>query len=287
MLLFEKEPVKKALHLDRFMDFINEIVPLYEEEIPLELIALLPWDELQKRLSEYISAGLGNLTDSAGQPPGAVFPKILKGVYFCLGDYFSIHGSLYYNEVDWAANAAYDYKDSSELFMQLWNELVSLQLDLKIILDLRYMFAVFTSLKTLRTIDGIKDIANAVMALGYSDGDILTLGYFSEQQFQEHIEIVDNGEYENPSTAPVEVPRPVVPRGDLWDYMRSYCMTFIQEQGLQERFWEFGGAEAERISHEFKEQLILNRCPLCHAIKKTPRARLCLKCGEFTPPVGT
>lgn len=55
-------------------------------------------------------------------------------------------------------------------------------------------------------------------------------------------------------------------------------MDFLQERGLLERFYALGEAEAERISDEFKNQLNLNRCPLCHAIKKTPRARLCLKC---------
>ena len=289
MLLFEKEQVKKATHLSRFMDFINEIVPLYEEEIPLYLIAFYPWDEIQKRLSELIITALRNFTDSDGQSPSVVLPKILKGVYFCLADdaqHFSIHGSLYYNEEDWSAGADYDYKDSTELFMQLSDELVSLQLDSKVIQDLLFMFAAFTLLKTLRTIDDIKDVANAAMALGYSDGDILTLGHFLDQQFNEHIEIVENGAYENPSTAPVEVYRPVAPRGDLWSYMKANFMAFIQEHGLLERFCELGETEAERISEEFKGQLNFNRCPLCHAIKKTPRARLCLKCGEFTPPVG-
>lgn len=286
MLLFEKEQVKKATHLSRFMDFINEIVPLYEEEIPIDLIAFYPWDEIQKRLSKLIITGLRNLTDSAGQPPRVVLPKILKGIYFCLADdaqHFSIHGSLYYNEEDWVAGADYDYNDPTELFMQLSDELVSLQLDSKIIQDLLYMFAVFTVLKTLRTINGINDVANAAMALGYSDGDILTLGRFLDQKFHESIEIVENGTYENPSTAPVEVDRPVAPRGDLWDYMMANFIAFIQEHGLLDRFCEFGETEAERICDEFKDQLNVNRCPLCNTIKKTPRARLCLKCGEFTP----
>lgn len=289
MLLFEKEQAKKATHLSRFMDFINEIVPMYEGEIPLELIAFYPWDQIQKILSELIITGLHNFTDSAGQPPGVVLPKIIKGVYFCLADdarHFSIYGSLYYNEEDWAASTDYEYVNSTELFMQLSDGLASLQLDSKIIPDLLYMFAAFTLLKTLRPIDGIQVVANAAMALGYSDGDILTLGHFIDQQFNECIEIVENGAYGNPSRKPVEVYRPVAPRGELWDYMRTNCMAFIQEHGLLERFSELGETEAERISDEFKGQLNFNWCPLCNAIKKTPRARLCLKCGEFTPPVG-
>lgn len=287
MLLFEKKQVKKATHLSRFMDFINEIVPLYEEEIPLDLIAFYPWDEIQKSLSELIITGLSNFIDSAGQPPSAVLPKYLKGVYFCLADdalHFSINGSLYYNEADWAAGTDYSYNDNNDLFTQQSKRLASLLMNSQITQDLLYMFVAFTLLKTLRTIDDIKDVANAAMALGYSDGDILILGHFLDQQFSEHIEIVENGAYENPSTAPVKVYSPVAPRGDLWRYMGANFMAFIEEQGLSERFCELGEREAERISDEFKGQLNFNRCSLCHAIKKTPRARLCLKCGEFTPP---
>lgn len=66
--------------------------------------------------------------------------------------------------------------------------------------------------------------------------------------------------------------------------MRDNFMVFIKEHGITERFFEFGETEAKQISDEFKSQLILNQCPLCNALKKTPRARLGLKCGEFTPP---
>jgi hypothetical protein len=289
MMIFEKEQVKEATHLSRFMDFINEIVPLYEEEIPLYLIAFFPWDEIQKRLRELIITALRNFTDSAGQSPSVALPKILKGVYFCLADdarHFSAHGSFYYNEEDWAASADYSYQDSAELFMQLSDDLASLQLDAEVIRDLLFMFAAFTLLKTLRTINNIKDVANAAMALGYSDGDILILGHFLDQQFNEHIEIVENGAYENPSTAPVEVYIPVAPRGELWNYMKDNFTAFLQEHGFLKRFCELGETEAERIRDEFKSQLNFNRCPLCNALKRTPRARLCIKCGEFTPPVG-
>ena len=287
MLLFTSEPVKKALTLTHFIDFITEIAPLYDEEIPLSLIARFPWDDIQKILHEFIIIGLNNLTDSDSQPPNPPLPQFIKGVYFCLAEdayHFSIHGSLYYNENDWAAGTDYDYKESTELFTQLSRELVSLKLDSEITQDLLYMFAVFTLLKTLKTIDNIPDIANAAMALGYCDGDILILGHFIEQQFSEHLEIIEDGQYDNSSTQPVQVHKPVAPRGDLWSYMKSNCMVFINDHGLTERFYEFGETEAKRISDEFKSQLILNQCPLCNAIKKTARARLCLKCGEFTPP---
>ncbi|MGQ3891071.1 hypothetical protein [Legionella sp. CNM-4043-24] len=287
MLIFEKEQVKKATHLNRFTDFINEIAPLYEAIIPFDVIAIFPWDDIQKILSEYIITGLRELTDSAGQSPDVVLPDSIKGVYFCLADdarHFSIHGSLYYNEIDWAAQADYDYKGSNELFTQLSDALRSLSLSIEVTQDLLYLFAAFTLLKTLRKIDSIPDVANAAMTLGYSCGDILILGRFIDQAFHEQIEIVIDGEYENPSTAPVIAHEPTEPRGDLWHYMDSYSTDFIRNHGLTERFYKLGEAEAVRISEEFKSELILNQCPLCNAIKKTPRARFCLKCGEFTEP---
>lgn len=109
--------------------------------------------------------------------------------------------------------------------------------------------------------------------------------YNINQHVIEHIEINDNVEYIHSSTAPIIVEKRVEPCGDLYFYMRHYCMSFIKEHGLTERFYAFGEKEAERISKTFGSQLFLNICPLCSAIKKTPRARLCLKCGEFTPPI--
>jgi hypothetical protein len=86
------------------------------------------------------------------------------------------------------------------------------------------------------------------------------------------------------STAPVQVSKPTAPCGDLWEYLKFNYAKFLQEQGLFERFLEFGETEAQRISECFKDLLFINECPLCGNIKKTPRARLCLKCGDFTFP---
>ena len=281
--MFEKEQVKKAVRLTHFMDFINKISPFYDD-IPLDVLGLFPWNDDQETLGHYIENGLKNLADDFGQPPST----IIKGVYFCLADdarHFSIHGSLYYNEADWAANTYYNYNIDIELFSNLSDELTLLQLDSEVIQDLLYLFSAFTLLKTLNTIDNIPYIANTTMALGYCDGDELILGYFLNQNFIEHIEIIENGEYENPSAAPVIVREPLAPRGDLWMYMFYNCMSFMETHELTGRFYKFGEEEAERICDTFKNQLTLNHCPLCDAIRKTPRARLCLKCGEFTPPV--
>ncbi len=95
-------------------------------EIPIEIIASLPWHEFQKILQDYVISGLNNLTDSASRPPDYILPKTLKGIFFCLADdaqHFTIHGSLYYDEIDWTAEADYDYKTHTELFSQLSQDL--------------------------------------------------------------------------------------------------------------------------------------------------------------------
>lgn len=75
MLLFTNEQVKKALTLTHFIDFITEIAPLYDEEIPLNVVALFPWDAIQKILHEFIILGLNNLTDSDSQTPNPPYPN--------------------------------------------------------------------------------------------------------------------------------------------------------------------------------------------------------------------
>jgi hypothetical protein len=46
------------------------------------------------------------------------------------------------------------------------------------------------------------------------------------------------------------------------------------------------GAEAfrrqvrDRLLHTYSEQIFVNRCPACHCIVRTPKARLCVWCGH-------
>lgn len=41
---------------------------------------------------------------------------------------------------------------------------------------------------------------------------------------------------------------------------------------------------ASELKEELGLDLVINRCRSCGAIKRTPEARQCLKCGEFTDP---
>ena len=78
-----------------------------------------PWDHYQKMLCNEILRSLNNLKPNSNLP---VIPKEgLRGVYFCLGDdgyHFSIAGSLYFDEIDWAANADFYHKDNLDKYVQ-------------------------------------------------------------------------------------------------------------------------------------------------------------------------
>lgn len=41
----------------------------------------------------------------------------------------------------------------------------------------------------------------------------------------------------------------------------------------------------QKLDAADRDRLIINRCPSCKAIKKTPKARQCLECGLFADPI--
>ncbi len=53
--------------------------------------------------------------------------------------------------------------------------------------------------------------------MGYSDGDELIFGHFSNGTFIKNIQIIPNGDYKSPSTAPEIVLPPTEPRGAVWE----------------------------------------------------------------------
>jgi hypothetical protein len=124
-------------------------------------------------------------------------------------------------------------------------------------------------------------MANAVIAFGYSDGDELILGHFNNGKFIQNIKVIENGYYANPSTAPV-IEYEVKDRGILWDYLRSNYSQLLKELELWDHLSQGDEEEATKIAHEFADLIFLNYCQLCGNIKKTPRARYCLKCDNFT-----
>lgn len=298
--IFKNEQVKLLLSQENFLDFFNQINPLIGNRIELNKISLCPWNDYQEQFLSFIVTALTNPIPSQDELQDSILPK-LKGVYFCLGDdgrYFSIHGSLYYNEIDWAANADFDFTSAKEDdFLQYLSEeltpflqqhpkaLLNSSADTQPLTDLIYLFSAFTILKAMETINNNPYIANASIAMGYSDGgDELIFGHFSNGKFIKNIQIVPDGHYETPSSAPTVVIEPIEPRGPLWKYLQHNYSKLIKGLGLMEQFIKCGEDEAERISKVFQDYLVINRCSRCQFIKKTPRARLCLNCGEFLPP---
>nr|MBA2650775.1 hypothetical protein [Tatlockia sp.] len=299
--IFKDEQVKKFISHKHFLNFLVQINPFIDHRIDLDKISLCPWDDYHKQFHDSIITSLNNssiISDARQGNNITLLPKI-KGVYFCLGDdglYFSIHGSQYFNETDWAANADFDFDDGNRegnLLQLLSYELATaLKLDPKSIVnsppepitDLTYLFSAFTILKTMENIKDNPYLANAGIAMGYSDGDELIFGHFSNGTFIKNIQIIPNGDYKSPSTAPEIVLPPTEPRGAVWEYLRDYYLNFIKDQDLMDQFVRYGEKEAERICKTFEEHLVINRCPLCQSPKKTPRARLCLNCGIFTDP---
>lgn len=287
MKLFEKAQVKKATKHNYFMEFIHEITPFLEEAIPLNTLDLIDWKKSQEILNDFIIWGLSNLQNSANKSPIS-FSKPIKGVYFCLADdaaNFSIHGSFYSNESEWAANADFYTRDDFDLFSHLSDKLFFLKMEPQLVENVLFLFTAFTLLKTLNETQDIPDIANAYMALGFCSGDELGLGQFSNKKFIEHIEIVEDGYYPNPSTAPAVIKK-TIEKGDFWFYLRRFHEPFLNEYGLMEQLQESGEKEAFRISKMFADILNLNYCSICGTLKKTPKARLCLTCKKFTGPLG-
>lgn len=257
----------------------------------------LPWQDYQNTLTHFIIEFFNGLKNNRDIFTHSAIPADgLKGVYFCLGDdgvAFDMGGSLYFNESDWAANATFDFGYNSELEDLLFKIEAVLMLlksnhDDEItydeITDIFYLFDVFTLFKALEKVENIAEVKNAGIAIGYSEGDELILGYFSEGKFVKDIKIVWNGEHENPSSAPSDPSVDPAFRGPLWGYLQHNYHEFLKAQNRYEQFVCDGEKLAEKIIEEFKDYIFINRCEKCGHIKKTSKAKLCLNCGAVIDP---
>ena len=130
------------------------------------------------------------------------------------------------------------------------------------------------------TLDVPDVLANAGIALGYSDGDELILGHFQNCNFVGELRITK--EYDKQFSAPIV--RSFAERGALWNYLQHNYYRYLKAEGLEDRFIMLGEAEAERICALYKNIIFVNKCNKCNFIKMTPKARLCQNCGDFTPP---
>ena len=285
MNIFKNKSIKNAMSYSNFIDFIKDIES--EIKINFSTILELPWDNYQKSLATIITKSLYTFKQEALDCNIKIPATGLKGIYFCLGDdakSLCIAGSLYFNEIDWAANAdlyASDDAMATDLISNIVDSLDSLELHKSSIPDLIYLFSAFTINKAITTLDNIPEIANAGVVLGYSDGDELILGHFVKSKFIQKIKIVKDGKYKSLSSIKnVHIERPTT--GPIYNYLRWNYRDFIKENNLQEWLEKGGELEAKRISTKFKKYIFINRCPKCDFIKMTPLARLCLSCGDFS-----
>lgn len=244
----------------------------------------IPWETYQAQISEQIINALRSLKDTDGLDKVKLPKNGLKGIYFCIGyDALSLDicGSLYYNEKDWAANAGFYPEINVETVMKIIEkDLILLNLNKQITKDMICCFMLFTINQSMSGAGNIEEVVNAGIAFGYSDGDELILGKNINGIFTNDIKIIHNGEYEMPSTAPMIEHIPIKTHGEIWAYLIHNYFAVIKSQGLADRFTKGGEEDAIEIAEECGDIIFINRCKICANIKKTPRAKLCLKCGD-------
>lgn len=247
------------------------------------------WNHYQTTLSNIITKEFQSfkVTKSCSDKTSFIPSAGVKGVYFCLGDdgySLSISGSLYVNESDWAANAefypqAVEYPD--KIFHHISKELISHNINETDITYILFLFTLFTICKVMPKLENIPEVKNALIVLGYSDGDEFILGKFTESKFELNINVNPDGAYEHPSTA-ISLPVKTIIRGEYYDYLKHNYMPLIRANGLAEQLYNGGEVEAINIFNQLKDHLFINICSRCGSLKKTPRARLCLTCHDFT-----
>lgn len=237
-----------------------------------------------QKLVQHTLQGLQNLTSDDELLPESG----LKGVFFCQGDdglSISIGGSLYAHEEDWAANATF-YSNIDDMgceFIDL-EEILNGTMNTEEAYFLLRMISIFSIHKALNEAPRMKETLNTTMVVGECSGDEIILGYTLNGIFHKKIRIIKDGNYNKPSTCPQKPETPSKPTGPLWSYMQHNYLSLIREKGLAEYFIEEGEAAAREIARRYKLDFCINRCPLCEHIKKTPRARLCLNCGNWSEP---
>lgn len=249
---FVKDNINSFTDLEIFLQQVNSKT------------AGLPWNQNIEILGDAILQSLNSIK-SIKDAKGV--NEELKGIYFCLGDdgySFCLGCSLYFNEMDWAANAeVYSVADEmNNKILKIALELQSsLGLDETEISDLMFAFSAFTILKVMLSTEAesISEIANVGVALGFCDGDEFIFGYFRNNKFIRDIKVVAGGEYDNSSTVPVFDEPYVAPRGAIWTYLRWNYREFIEQKGLTDQLIKGGEVEAEKISTEFKDHIFVNK----------------------------
>lgn len=288
--------LQKALveHLS-IINFFKSLIyglPISEQAQKVIFTKLLSfsWEEHINTSKTYLQNALNSLEriislESKELPP----PESLKGVYLCLGDdarSLTIAGSLYFNEEDWAANADF-YSDDYELSDLIINLREQLDNVVGEIVEEKYIeYLIFSYLAYLcytfsPSLHLSKVLKSSGIAIGYSDGNEINIGSFSNGTFVANLVDVDTVGHSNPSSVAEPAKFEFASRGPLWEYLLWNYKDVISKAGLSDQFYKGGEEGAEQIALSLQNKIYINSCQKCSHIKKTPHARLCLGCGDF------
>ena len=76
---------------------------------------------------------------------------------------------------------------------------------------------------------------------------------------------------------------------DLWFYLNQYYSQTMINLGIYNEFYDKLKYESEsdilKLITKYSNEIFLNYCPNCGNLKKTPKARQCLKCMKFIDPI--
>jgi hypothetical protein len=192
MFFFENKNLEKGIQQTKFVECLKNTMNMQDGNNVLKL----PWDNYQKILSDSIEKSLDGFktcTSSHDIPLEG-----LKGNFCWLvnnGSFHSLGGSLYFNEEDLAANAEFDPEGKNthfELFKEIVKNLKEEKINEKEIEQINSIFSCFTIYKTIENIKVSNEIANAGIAVGYSDGPEVILGYFKNKEFISDFKITEH-----------------------------------------------------------------------------------------------
>jgi len=286
MKILRNKIVQRYFSLQTFSEVLEELER--EQEIEFKKLTVFPWDQYENIISRVIINVLSNLRhhDDIISENKEIPIEGLKGLYFSIGDEsdnISIIGSLLFDEIDWAAHFLFSIflEELRDTLDEITYHLKENKYSYYEIEEFMLIFFTFITLKILHRVDKIPEISNAHVAIGYSSGDELILGKFNDGIFNKKFRFIADEPLKNPSSVQY-VPQETKLRGPIWKYLLWNYRELIEENGLHKEFDLNGEDAAKNISISFQDHILINRCDKRNFIKKTPRARLCLRCGDFS-----
>jgi len=215
MEIFKDKKIQEIIYANSLIDNLKNIPFLTQEE--LKKLMGLPWRKYSKTMGKILHNYFKNFKSTLGFDTNSHIPKEgVKGVYICLGGdarNLFVAGSLYFNEEDWAANADFypdTAYDKSSFLWDVAEELEDCGLAQNSIDNLLCILIAFSTIDILKQAKKIKEISNASIVMGYSDGDEVILGNLKNGIFKEYLKVISD--YATPSSK-IEISAPQLNRG--------------------------------------------------------------------------